>query len=254
MVNYWQIILLGAVQGLTEFFPISSSGHLAIIQHFINFSTNNLLVDTFLHLGTVLSIIIVFWNDIKSIFTQKKWHLIWIIAIACIPTAIIGFCLENIINTISLQMIGIGFIITSIILLISNKNIQQQQKNNKDLEDITIRDATIIGTLQGIAVLPGISRSGTTLYASLSRNLKPQTAFKFTFLLAIPVILGANILEIIKNFTLFKSLRVELLLGLIISCLFGIISIKMLKYMFKESKLWYFSIYLIILGIFIIMI
>jgi len=163
--------------------------------------------------------------------------LIWTLAIACIPTAIIGFYLENIINTISLKMIGVGFILTSIILLITNKNIKQHPKNNKDFKDITIKDALIIGTLQGIAVLPGISRSGTTLFASSSRHLKPQIAFKFTFLLSIPVILSANILEIVKNVAFISSIKTELLLGLIISCLFGIIGIKILKYLFKEFKL-----------------
>jgi undecaprenyl-diphosphatase len=105
------------------------------------------------------------------------------------------------------------------------------------MKDLNIKDALIIGTVQGIAVLPGISRSGSTLFASIKRRLKLEEALKFSFLLAIPAILGANALSLIKNFEKAMVIKGDLALGLIISCIFGIISISMLRYILKKSRL-----------------
>jgi len=251
MTNTLQIILLGITQGITEFLPISSSGHLAILQKIIHFDKNVLLVDSFLHLGTLLAILIAFRKDIWDIILKRNWKVIWILFVASIPTAIIGFGLEKVMDKLSLTFVGIGFFITAILLIIINR-IKKDNTNDQEIKDLNIKDALIVGTIQGIAVLPGISRSGSTLFASMTRKLKMEEALKFSFLLAIPAILGANILSLTKNFSEALVIKGDLALGLIISCIFGIISIWMLRYLLGKSKLWYFSIYLILLGIVII--
>lgn len=248
-----QILILGVIQGLTEFLPISSSGHLAILHHIINFNENVLLVDAFLHLGTLIAIIIAFWKDVTAIIRQRDWKLIWILLIASIPTAIIGFGLEKIMDNLSLKFVGVGFLITAFILIKVSQAIQKEKNTDKEMKDLNVKDALIIGTIQGVAVLPGISRSGSTLFASIKRGLKSEEALKFSFLLAIPTILGANVLSLIQNFEKAMIIKGDLALGLIISCIFGIISISILKYILKKSKLWYFSIYLIIMGILLIL-
>ncbi len=254
MANIYQIILLGIIQGLTEFLPISSSGHLLIAQKFINFQPNVLLVNSFLHLGTLLAIVILFWKDIWLIVKERNWKLIWILFIASIATAIIGLCLEKIVSNFNLKFVALGFFVTALLLFKTSRIVKENRTGGKEIKDLTFKDALAIGVIQGISVLPGISRSGSTLFAAISRKLKTEIAFNFIFLLAIPAIIGASLLEITKNLFLVMSMRGELVVGLIISCIFGIIGIKMLRYVITRSKLWYFSIYLIVWGIILLFI
>ena len=132
---------------------------------------------------------------------------------------------------------AVGFFVTAILLIMVSKKIKENIGKGKEIKELTIKDALIVGTIQGVAVLPGISRSGSTLFGSIFRGLKAEEAFKFIFLLSIPAVLGANVFEIIKNFPLVQSLSGELAVGLIISCIFGIIGIRLLGDMVKKAKL-----------------
>ena len=140
-------------------------------------------------------------------------------------------------DRLTLTFVGIGFFITAFLLIRINKIIKENIVGDKEIKDLNIKDALAIGTIQGIAVLPGISRSGATLFSGIARKLKIEEAFKFSFLLAIPAILGANILSLMKNYPVALAIKGELTLGLIISCIFGIISIWMLRYILSRSKL-----------------
>ena len=131
----------------------------------------------------------------------------------------------------------VGFFVTAILLIMVSKKIKENIGKGKEIKELTVKDALIVGTIQGVAVLPGISRSGSTLFGSIFRGLKAEEAFKFIFLLSIPAVLGANAFEIVKNMPLVQSLSGELAVGLIISCIFGIIGIRLLGDMVKKAKL-----------------
>ena len=212
-MTYLQAIILGLAQGLSEFLPISSSGHLALLQYFFGVDAEQVLpFAVLLHLGTLISVFIVYWNDIvelvkelgaviKDIFTGKGLRinanptrrLGFMIIVATIPTAIIGLVFNDLFASLYLSLIaiGTGLVITGAILLIAEK----MGKNNKGVKEMKFRHALFVGLMQGVAICPGISRSGSTLFGGLISGLNREFAVKFAFLISIPSILGSVIVE-----------------------------------------------------------
>jgi len=255
-MNIFQSIILGIVQGITEFLPISSSGHLVILERIFKISQNIVLLNLVLHLGTALAVISFFWKDLIKIWKEKDWILIKNLFVAFVVTSIFGFLIKNIIekifiNNLSLIPLTLGFIFTAIILLFVNK-----LKGNKELKNLRIFDTIKIGLAQVIALAPGISRSGITYITTLKSGIKKEDAFKFSFLLSIPTILGATFVESITGFKdiLININLIPLVTGLIISFIFGILGIYIFKYIIKTSKMWVFSIYLICLAIILLIV
>lgn len=267
-MTWVQAVILGIVQGVTEFLPISSSGHLVVLQHFFGIKEGNLFFTEMLHFGTLISILIIYFNDIINIIIEffKLIHksiknkkiriengyqkLGLFIIVGSIPTAIIGIAFEDFFKTLyasSLLPIGISFIITGFLLWISSK----RSKERKNIGKMSFLDSIIIGFCQGIAIVPGISRSGTTIVAGLLRGLNRNLATEFSFLLAAPAIFGAGLLGVIDVVKVGGELTFTfpLLLGVIISAIVGIISIKFLISALKKNKLHYFSYYLWGLGL-----
>lgn len=246
-MNVFQAIILAITQGITEFLPVSSSGHLAILQIFWNLPETPISFDAILHFGTLGAILAVFWQEIKKIFLSKNWQLIKLIIIGTIPAAIFGFFLQTKIEQsfMSLKFIGLSFLITALFLL--STKFSKAQKDT-----ISWSDALIIGIAQAVALFPGISRSGFTISAGLLRKLKPEIAYKFSFLLALPAILGAVILQLPaliqqgENSYLFGGI------GMLISFFVGIASLKILEKILKRGKYFWFSLYLIILSMVIL--
>jgi len=263
-----QAIILGVFQGITEFLPISSSGHLVLLQHFFGIKEGNLFFTEMLHFGTLFSILIVYFNDIINIIVEffkmigdgiknRKFKikngyqkLALLIIIGSIPTAIIGILFEDFFKNLyssSLLPIGISFIITGLLLWIANK----KPYENKSVKNMSFLDSIIIGIFQGIAIIPGISRSGSTIVAGLLRGLNRNLATEFSFLLAMPATFGAGllgILDVVKTESEI-AFTMPLLIGIILSTLVGIIAIKFLITMLKKDKLHYFSYYLWIIGL-----
>ena len=159
-------IILGIIQGFTEFLPISSTGHLVLGRRFLGLSDAGLFLDTLLHFGTLIAVVAVFWDDVISLIKRPFSRLGLLILVGTIPTAIIGLTFEDFFEEISKtgSTIGIEFLVTGCILWYAD---QIKRKGNKGIEDITFRDAFFIGTLQGAAILPAISRSGLTIAGSL---------------------------------------------------------------------------------------
>ena len=208
-MTYLQAIILGLAQGLSEFLPISSSGHLALLQYFFGVDAEQVLpFAVLLHLGTLISVFIVYWNDIvelvkelgaviKDIFTGKGLRvnanptrrLGFMIIVATIPTAIIGLAFNDLFASLYLSLIaiGTGLVITGAILLIA----ERMGKNNKGVKEMKFRHALFVGLMQGVAICPGISRSGSTLFGGLISGLNREFAVKFAFLISIPSILGS---------------------------------------------------------------
>jgi undecaprenyl-diphosphatase len=250
-----QAIILGIVQGLTEFLPISSSGHLAVLQKIFDIRESPIFFDTIVHLGTLFAVIFYLRKEIFSILKTLKekqtLKFIFMIGLATIPAVFAGLFLEDKIEVIfsSMTLIGVCFLITSGILFLT----KFLSKYNKEEKDLKWYNSLFIGMFQALAILPGISRSGSTIAASIFIGLKKESAFKFSFLLSIPVILGAFILQLSKqNFVLFSDGYLSNILGFIMAVIFGLLSLKIIEKVLIKGKLHYFGIYTFILGLIIL--
>ena len=268
-MSYFEAIILGLVQGLAEFLPISSSGHLALLQQWFGIQEDKvLLFAVLLHVGTLISGFIVYWRDIaelivelfltiKDLCTGKGLRLqerpvrklgIMII-VATIPTGIIGILFNDLFDSLynSIIPIGIGLIITGFLLVMA----ERMGASNRGIEQMNFRNALFIGTVQGIAICPGISRSGSTLFGSLICNLDRKFAVKFVFLISIPSILGSAVMEapaaLESGFDMAQLGPV--LVGMIVAAVSGLIAIKTMIKIVSDKKLNYFSYYVWALGL-----
>ena len=267
-MTYFEAVILGLVQGLAEFLPISSSGHLALLQQWFNINEDKvLLFAVLLHVGTLISVFIVYWRDIwelivelcltvKDLCTGKGLRLeerpvrklgIMII-VATIPTAIIGLLFNDIFDRLytSILPIGIGLIITGFLLVFAERT----ESSNRGIEKMNFRNALFIGTVQGIAICPGISRSGSTLFGSLICNLDRKFAVKFVFLISIPSILGSAILETPDAIAAGVEISQigPIIVGMAVAAVSGLIAIKTMIKIVSDKKLSYFSYYVWALG------
>ncbi len=239
MVTLLQALLLGLVQGITEWLPISSSAHLVILQEILRIKAS-VFFDVMLHFATLIVIFLIFYKDVLKI--NLKYLLL--ILIASIPIAIVGFFFKAQIESFfsNLLIVSIALLFTGFLLLISK--LRQGNKN------ITKLDSLIIGLSQAIAIIPGISRSGSTISTALLRNIKKEEAIKFSFLLAIPAILGATILKTLEANP--SDFNLNLLIGMLITILVGYFSLKFLIRIILKNKFHYFSYYCFALGLIIL--
>lgn len=249
-----QSTILGLIQGLTEFIPISSSGHLVLAHKLFGFEDLGLAFDSFLHLGTLLAVLIYFRKDFISFikdYTKNK-NLILQIIIAMIPAGIAGILLEDIISSIFRSVLWVSFFMILVgILFIVAEIYNKKNKDKKDLEKITWKDSIFIGILQIFALFPGISRSGTTIAAGMFRSLKRVDSTRFSFLMSAAIILAASLKGAITIFTDsgLSNGTIIMLWGGFISFISGYLSIKFLMNFLKKHKLYVFSIYLFVVGI-----
>lgn len=250
MVTIIEAIILGIVQGITEWLPISSSGHLVLLQNLFKIE-QPVIFDLILHLGSLLVVLIVFKNDIKRLVIgvfkkeEKEISLLLKIIIATIPIALIGFLLKDFIEKVfnDLRVVGFSFLFTSVLLFLS------KHPKVKDKE-LNYKNSFIIGLVQVLALLPGLSRSGSTISAGLIQGVRNEEVAKFSFLLFIPAILGATVLEI-KNVYLISDI-IPLIVGVITVVIIGFLSLKLLLYIVKNSKIHFFAYYCLIIGIIIL--
>jgi len=246
-----EALILGVVQGITEFLPVSSTAHLIVFPWFFNWTgeVDTLTFDVALHAGTLLALILCFWKDWIELITKKQ-RLFGLIVLASIPAGIAGFFLNDIVENdlrkpqiISIMLIAVGFI-----MLIAEK-----ANKHKDIEKTGFKDAVIIGIAQAIAIIPGVSRSGITISAGLFRGFEREAAARFSFLLSTPLIAGATILHLKKLTATPSSHNVQLFtIGLITSCITGFIAIKFLLNFLKKYPLNLFVYYRFILSVVII--
>jgi undecaprenyl-diphosphatase len=262
------LVLLGIIQGLTEFFPVSSSGHLVIAKYFLKLNLPGAAFEAFLHFGTVVAVIVLFRKDIKELVISffdsiyKLSHgeniltifknnlsskLAWFLVISTIPAAIIGYTFSSYFEILFGEPIIASFmlIITGALLWFGDKN---YACGNKNISEITCKDAIFIGLAQAVAIIPGISRSGLTVIAGLSRNLDREFAAKYSFILSVPIILGASMFKM----RVLSSLNINLFI-LILSGLVAAISsygaMKIFIGLLKNRKIYFFSYYLWILSV-----
>jgi len=240
MIKY---IFLGAVQGLTEFLPVSSSGHLVIIQKLLGMLHDQIALSVVLHLGTAAALVVFFFKDLLGLI--KDTRLLLLILVTTVITSVIGLAgkdfFEQLFN--SAMMVGFAWICTGVLLLITKKFSKEKK------EEVNFKDAAVLGLTQSIAIIPGISRSGMTISTLLLRGINRENSFRFAFLIAIPVILGAAVVEGKEiNFALQVNFA-NFISGFIASFLTGIFSLRLIKVMVRKAQLHYFGIYCIAAGI-----
>jgi len=253
MLELLEAIFLGIIQGLTEFLPISSTGHLVLFGKLFGLREAGLLFDTLLHFGTLISVLIVFWPEVKYMLTHPFSRLTKLLVAGTVPTAVIGLAFEDFFEEISKtgETIGFEFIATGIILWA----VDSLKKGTRQFDDINYTDALIMGTLQGAAILPAISRSGLTIAGALLRNIERGEAARFSFLLSLPAIAGASVLQA-KDVIESPALQMELapmLAGALFAAVFGYLAIRWMIKLISTSSLKGFAIYVWVLGGFILL-
>ena len=264
-MDIWSAILLGLVQGLAEFLPISSSGHLSVLQnlfHLNSLEEGHLFFDVLLHLGTLVSIFICYWKDIKDMVREvfivlrggrtvsgelvkqplPAARLFLMLVIATLPLVLI-VPINDLVEQLYYQtwFIGVAFMLTGCLLYVSDR----MAPGTKTEKNIRIRDALIIGCCQCVATIPGLSRSGTTITAGIATGLDRSFAMRFSFLLSIPAVLGANILSIFNAVSegFETSLLPVYLVGMLAAVVSGIAAIMLMKLISRKNKFGFFTYY-----------
>ncbi len=245
MVSFIHALILSLVQGITEWFPISSSGHLAIVQELLGVQDFGFTV--YLHFASVLGVVILFWRDIIDLVVKKKIKYMLKLAVAIIPVAIAGFyLLEHVRNSFSsLFFIGVFFIIFGFFVYFTKY--AREVKTGPSTSD-----AVHIGISQLFSLFPGVSRSGMAMGSGLILGLKKEEAIKFSFLLAVPIIFGASLLEA-REIALSEISFITFLTSFTLTLFISLMTIKFLIKIIKSNKFYIFGIYNIILGILLIL-
>lgn len=243
-------LILGIVQGLTEFLPVSSSGHLMLLNSIFKIDGNFLMIEIILHVATLLAVVIIFrkevWFLLKNPFSKQMKNLV----LATIPTIVIVFVFKFFTDSVfeSANLLPLTFMITAFILVISQ--VVCDKKKNCEKREIKKSSALLMGVMQGFAVMPGISRSGSTICTGLILGENKEESAKFSFLMSIPIILASLFYEIMFSSSEILSVGIlPLIVSFFSAFLIGILSIKFMLKIVAKSKLYYFSLYLVILSI-----
>lgn len=231
------------IQGLTEFFPVSSSGHLVILQRLLGLTENGLAISVILHLGTAAALVVFFFRDLLELLSNLR--MLALLFLVTVITSVIGLAGKDFFERLfdSTAYIAGALILTGITLILTRRFMKGERKA------LNLKDALILGVAQSIAIIPGISRSGSTISALLFRGLKKEEALRISFLAAIPVIFAAALFESRKIDLALKLEWPGMLLGFLASFLSGMIALKILKAVLRRARLYYFGYYCIFIAI-----
>lgn len=257
-MSVFKAIILGIIQGVAEFLPISSSAHLILLPYLFGWEESGLAFDVALHFGTMMAVLVVFFKDwwdlfvgaVKDVKTKKKstkGKMFWYLIAATIPAAIAGLLLDDVIENVvrnKIWIIALALAIMGLLIFIGDKWASRHYKKETKFEDISLKQAIIVGVSQAFAVIPGFSRSGTTILAGRLQGISKEAITKFTFLMSVPVICGATILKV--GDLVFTK---EVIIGIISSFAMGIISIKFLLNYIKKHDFSVFAFYRVILAL-----
>ena len=245
-----QSIILGIVQGVGEFLPISSSAHLVLVPYLFGWEESGLAFDVALHFGTLLAVLAIFFKDWWNLFmgavrkvtkkedsTENK--MFWYLVIATIPGALVGFILDDVIENVfrkQIWLIALALAVMGVLIYIGDKWASKHYKKETSFEKISLKQAFIVGCSQALAVIPGFSRSGTTILTGRLMGISKEAVTKFTFLLSVPIIFGATILKVVE-------------LTFSIEVVVGVLSIKFLLSYIKKHDFSVFAFYRVILAL-----
>lgn len=260
-MSIFKAIILGIIQGIAEFLPISSSAHLILFPYLFGWEESGLAFDVALHFGTMMAVLVVFFKDwwnlfigaIKDVKDKKKstnGKMFWYLVVATIPAALAGLLLDDVIETVirnNIWIIATALAIMGLLIFLGDKWASKHYKKEIAFENISLKQALLIGISQAFAVIPGFSRSGTTILAGRLMGISKEAITKFTFLLSVPVICGATILKVGD-----LSLTKEVIIGIISSFAAGLLTIKFLLNYIKKHDFSVFAFYRVILAIIVL--
>lgn len=255
-MSFWILLTLCLVQGLTEFLPVSSSGHLLLLEQLFGLNNNLMLINLFLHFATLVAVVIVYRKIILKILKKPFQPLTYKLILSTAITLVFAISYELFgVDKIVTKIYGFCFLITSILLFITHKFQKRASVVNANSE-ITLKSSIIVGFVQGLAVLPGISRSGSTICSLVLAGESEEKSAEYSFLLSIPIILGGFVLELFKidNFAeIFASTPpLSIIFAFIFTFAVALLSLKLTLNLLKKNKFIIFSIYLFFISIFVI--
>lgn len=268
-MSFFQAFVLGAIQGVTEFLPISSSGHLVLFQTLFEMKEPMVAFDVALHVGTLLAVLVYFWKDACDVgldfagsfswFKTKKnasstmlpvpHQGLWVcILITLIPTGVMAVFFKDFFEESfsRLGFVALAWLVMGIFLILS----ERFQNGQKDLSVISYGDAFWIGLVQGIALMPGVSRSGSTILVGLLLGLRKDTAAKFSFLISIPAILAAAVMKLKHGAHFFSEYPIPSLVGFLTAGIVGYFVIRWLMYLIQKGRFYLFGYYCIAVSLF----
>ncbi len=257
-----EAVIFGLIQGITEFLPVSSSGHLALFKHILNvdFDKFGMSFDVALHVATLIAVIIVLWKDIWELIKHPFQKLTLYIIIATVPAAIIGVLFNDKVASISenLWLVGVFFLATGVILAVSDAMSRAPGRGKRrSMENMTVKDAVYAGLAQGVGVLPGISRSGSTISGGLIAGLNRDGATRFSFLMSIPIILGSCIFDLKDIITgeaaMESSVLLPTLVGMVVAGISGFLACKFMLDYIRKKGMKIFVYYMLAIGVFSVM-
>jgi len=268
-MTVWIAMLLGLVQGLCEFLPVSSSGHLLLLQKMFGITEGAMFFTVMLHLATLVAVFVVYWDIIVALIRKPFQKTVGLLIVATVPAVVVAVLLKKVpvLEQFSVaadagRYLGYCFLLTSLLLLISD-NVRRTRVDEagnrvslkgKRMKNMSVGDALVIGCMQGVGVLPGVSRSGSTISGALFTGLNRKTAADFSFLMSIPAIIGGAVFEIPDAIeTGMAGLHwTSLAAGMLVAGMTGYFAIKLMLAAVKKKKLWGFAIYTAVLGILVI--
>ena len=263
-MNIITAIILGVIQGLTEFVPISSSGHLVLFHTIFDISEPTLFFDTMLHVGTLAAVITVLWKDIWAILRKINQPMTLYVIIATVPLVIAALVFRKPLELAfqTGQFLGFAFLMTSALLITAELLVQRSRRVGiAGTASMSWNDALVIGLMQAIAAIPGVSRSGATLSGALSRRLDRDTAARFAFLLSIPAILGALVLQLAELAGSANAPEpaegaigmAAIIAGTLSAAIVGFFAVRLMLKIVREKSLWGFAVYTGILGLVVLL-
>lgn len=252
-MSIWQSIVLGIVQGIAEFLPISSSGHLVLVEKLMGIDSPGIFLEVMLHIGTLVAVCIYYRETLAKLIRHPINPYVGYLILATVPTVIFTLLFGDLIDAaFGGNFLGFSFLLTALLLLLASRI----PRGQKDIRSATPLDAICIGLAQCVALLPGVSRSGTTITGALFRGFKDDFAAEFSFLMSIPAILGSLVLQIV-DIARGEILLGEIhwggtIIGMIFAAVFGFLAISTLLKLLKKEKLYFFSIYTGALGVLVL--
>lgn len=260
-MSVFKAIILGIIQGIAEFLPISSSAHLILFPYLFGWKESIFAFDIALHFGTMMAVLVIFFKDwwdlfigaVRDVKEKKKstnGKMFWNLVIATIPAALVGVLLDDVIENVvrnKIWLIALALAVMGLLIYLGDKWAYKHYKIETKFEDISLKQALIVGISQAFAVIPGFSRSGTTILAGRLQGISKEAITKFTFLMSVPVICGATILKV-GDLEFTK----EVIIGIITSFAMGVLAIKFLLNYIKKHDFSVFAFYRVILALIIL--
>ena len=267
-VEYLKAVFLGIVEGITEWLPISSTGHMILVDNFIELKVSKEFLELFLvviQLGAIVAVPVIFWNKINPISKKKTpyerkqiWNLWGKVVVGVLPAAVLGFLLDDIFDEYfyNYVVVSIALVVYGILFIIIEKIKQNKEFKVNSVYELSYKDALIIGAYQTLSLIPGTSRSGSTILGGMLTGVSRTASAEFSFFMAIPVMLGASLLKILKflkeGFVATSDEIILLIVGMVVSFIVSIVAIKFLMNFVKKHSFSAFGVYRIILGALVI--